>query len=262
MKLHCIVLMGMLCIQIKALSQAPNKTKEPKPLSKHWSFQATAGMQANYFTDEQPHSAVAVGFNGQFRINYAFKKKWGVFAEGGYAGNGGVLVSFTDATNLGFDPTIQFKNTKQSAFLIHSLESSLGLSYRETLKAGWKIRLYAAPQLAINLGEWEHYEKTGYMITPLPGQTPVIGTIEGRQYTDYFDPYWFNIMGGVQLELPVKRNAFLIDFRFVNGITPVRWDYSYIHSPGIQGNIRNNSFRLGVGYLLYGHASAKKTNKK
>ncbi|MFM9500738.1 hypothetical protein ACKI1Q_45140, partial [Streptomyces galilaeus] len=84
---------------------------------------------------------------------------------------------------------------------------------------GWNIRLYAAPQLAINLGEWEHYQKTGYMIAPSQGQIPVIGTIEGKQFTDYFEPYWFSIMGGARFELPLTHHAFLIDLRFVNGIT-------------------------------------------
>ncbi|MBY0479941.1 MAG: outer membrane beta-barrel protein [Chitinophagaceae bacterium] len=237
-----------------------NANAQQKKLSKHWSFQITTGAQFNYFTDEQPHRSISAGTNAQFRINYALKKGWGLFAEGGYAGTGGNLVSFTDNTFLGFDPTIQFKNGKQSDFVIHTLESSLGLSYTIPTKLSWKLKVYAAPQWNVNLGEWERYEKTGAMLTLKPTDPTVIGTIQGQQFTDLFEPYWFSALGGLQFELPIKRNAFLVDFRFVNGLSPARYDYSYINKSGIQGNIRTNSFRVAVGYLIPGHAAHKKTS--
>ncbi len=230
---------------------------QKRSLSKHWSFQLTSGTQFNYFTGQQPHRAISAGFNSQLRVNYALEKGWGLFAEGGYAGDGGNLVSFTDRTMFGFAPTIQFKNTKESVFLIHSGEAALGVSCVLPIKLDWKIRLYTAPLINVNFGEWENYQKTGALVAVATGDQTVISTINGHQYTNYFQPYWFSAMGGIQLELPIHRNAVLIDFRFVNGISTARFDYSYLNTPGIQGNIRTNSFRVAVGYLLHGFASRK-----
>ena len=76
-----------------------------------------------------------------------------------------------------------------------------------------------------------------------------------------FQPYWWSITGGLQIGLPIKKSQeLLIDFRFVNGISPVLYDYSYLGIPGIQGNLRTNSFRVGLGYSI--PAFGKRTKQK
>ncbi len=216
-----------------------------------WQLQATAGSSVNYFTDEQPHRFNTTGYNAQVGINYNSNKHWSIFSEVGIAGTGGGLVSFQDDTYLGFDPTITFKNTKQSQYMIHAIDGKIGGGYTFNLKEGWKIKLYAAPSLSLNIGEWEKYEKTGYLALPKNASSPgIIGTISNRQYTDKFQPYWYSIVGGTQIEIPFHKQFFLVDFRFVNGVSPVIFDYSYLNTPGIQGNLRTNSFRVSLGYMI------------
>lgn len=224
-------------------------SKSPK---NHWSVDLLSGVQANYFTDEQPHHFITGGFNTTVQATRWFGNRWGISALAGYAGNGGGLVSFYDQTWLGFDPSITFKNVKQSTWVLHSLEQGIALNYKIRAKAGWGLELYGAPLLAINLAEWEKYEKTGDLL-PQNGSAGVIATITNRQYTDKFEPYWWSLRGGLRLSLPLKKHQFMIDAGFTNGITPANFSYSYINTAGIQGNIRTNSFKLAIGYRFGRH---------
>lgn len=251
------LLLLLICLQGYSIAQ---KTK-PVP---RWRLQATAGSAFNYFTDEQPHTGINVGLTAHVRLNYSLPKHFSLFAESGYAGTGGTLTSFKDDTWLGFDPSITFQNTKQSSYIIHSLESSVGAAYSIISKALWSVKVYVAPTLSLTLGEWENYEKTGNLLPGVSGSRGVIGTINGKQYVDKFEPYWWGVTSGIQIGLPVKKSQeILIDFRFVNGTSPVLFDYSYIGIPGIQGNIRTNSFRLGLGYSIpaFGKKAKKETKK-
>jgi len=238
------LLLLLICLQGYSIAQ---KTK-PVP---RWRLQATAGATFNYFTDEQPHTGINVGATSHLRLNYSLPKHVSLYAETGYAGTGGTLTSFKDDTYLGFDPSITFQNTRQSSYLIHSLESSVGAAYAIVSKKLWSVKVYVAPTLNVTLSEWESYEKTGNLLPGVSNSRGVVATINGKQYVDRFEPYWWSVTSGLQIALPVKNSQeILIDFRFVNGITPAQFDYSYVGIPGIQGNIRTNSFRLGLGYSI------------
>jgi len=261
-------LVGMLILSGIGLArgQSPPGTAKPSDiLQSRWSLGVSAGGNFNYFTDEQPHRAVSPGFNGQVRVDYNLNKKlknFSIIGSLGYAGTGGNLVSFYDQTFFGFDPTLSFKNVKQSTWVLHTLESSLGLSYKVPLKTAWKLQVYAAPVLSINMGEWERYQKTGNLLVvdgfPNGG---IIGTVTNRQFTDKFEPYWWSVKAGAVLSLPLKKNMVTVDLGFVNGTSPANFGYSYINTPGIQGNIRTNSVRLAFGYH-FNKLSFKKGGKK
>ncbi|MES2332260.1 MAG: outer membrane beta-barrel protein [Bacteroidota bacterium] len=238
------LLLLLICLQGYGIAQ---KTK-PVP---RWRLQATAGATFNYFTDEQPHTGMDVGATAQFRLNYSTSKHFSLYAETGYVAAGGSLTKFTDNTWLGFDPTITFKNAKQSNYLIHSLESSVGAAYSIVTKGLWSVKVYVAPTLNITTGETENYEKTGNLISGVSNSPGVVATINGNQYVDKFKPYWWSATGGLQIGLPVKKSQeILIDFRYVWGLSPVLDDYSYIGTSGVSGNIRTSSFRLGLGYSI------------
>lgn len=248
------LLLLLICLQGYSIAQKTN------PVVPRWHLQVTAGATLNYFTDEQPGTGYDVGGTAHLRLNYSSSKHFSFYAETGYAGTGGSLTKFTDNSWLGFDPTITFKNTKQSEYLIHSLESSVGAAYSISTKGLWSVKVYVAPTLNITTGETEHYEKTGNLISGISNSPGVIATITGDQFVDKFSPYWWGVTSGVQIGLPLmKSQELLIDFRFVGGLTPVLNDYSYIGAPGVSGNIRTNSFRVGVGYSI--PAFGKKTKK-
>ena len=177
------LLLLLICLQGYSIAQ---KTK-PVP---RWRLQATAGATFNYFTDEQPHTGMDVGGTAQIRLNYSSSKHFSFYAETGYAAAGGSLTKFTDNTWLGFDPTITFRNVKQSNYLIHSLESSVGAAYSIVTKSLWSVKVYVAPTLNITTGETENYEKTGNLISGVSNSPGVIATINGNQNVDKFKPYW------------------------------------------------------------------------
>ncbi len=245
------------------LHYADGIAQKAKP-DPRWRFQIGAGAAINYFTNEQPHSGMNLGGVANVRLNYATSKNFSLFAETGYAGAGGSLTKFTDLSYLGFDPTITFKNVKQSSYLIHSLSSSIGMGYTFFTKQNWTIKLYAAPTLNITLGETEQYEKTGNLLTGVSNFPGIIATINGSQNVDKFKPYWWGVTTGLQVGLPIKKMQELyIDFRFSGGLTSVLDDYSYIGTKGVSGNIRTNSFQLGVGYSIpaFRKKSTTTTNK-
>jgi hypothetical protein len=226
-----------------------------------FSLALIAGIANNYFTNEQPLRSNSIGYAFNLRGKYKLKKKWGLQAEVIMASSGGKLLTFRDDTYLGFDPTITFKNSKLSDYHIHNVELAIAPTYNVKLNEKLSLDVYAGPSISILYNEWESYQKTGYLLVPSSSNpTGIIGTITNRQFVDYFEPYWFNIVGGVNLTLSVsKRGAFVMDYRFSNGITPVKFGQSYmVNNPIFRGNIRTNNFRLSLGYQY----SFTKRNKK
>lgn len=255
------LLLLLICLQGYSIAQ---KTKPDSP--NKWRLEATAGVSINYFTDEQPHTGMDVGGTSHLRLAYASSKHFSWYAETGYAATGGSLTKFTDLTSLGFDPTITFKNVKQSNYLIHSLESSVGAAYSVSTKGLWSVKVYVAPTLNITMGETENYEKTGNLLSGVDNFPGVIATINGNQYVDKFKPYYWGFTTGLQLSLPLnpkkaKQQDLLVDFRFVGGLTSVLDDYSYIGTTGVSGNIRTSSFRLGLGYSIPAFGKKYKKHK-
>lgn len=239
-----LLLITAVCLGSSVIAQ------EVKRVSK-WRLQVNAGAAVNYFTNEQPHTGINIGFLSGIQLSYATSKHFGLYAQTGYAGAGGSLTKITDLSYLGFDPTITFANTKQSSYLLHSLASSLGFYYTVVSKQNWSFKIYAAPTLNITLGETEQYEKTGNLLTGVSGFRGVIATITGAQYVDKFKPYWWGLQTGVQFGLPLKkRNELLLNFQYNGGLTSVLDDYSYIGVAGVSGNIRTNAFTVGIGYGL------------
>lgn len=245
-KLFCTGILYLLSLKL-ALGQTKDKNRDIKLTANKWSFDLVAGVQNNYFTNEQPHRFSIPGFHFIVQVNRRIAPKISISGSTGYAGSGGGLVSFYDQTWLGFDPSITFKNVKQSTWLLHTLESTIGINYSLKSMNQWGVEIYANPVWSINLSEWEKYEKTGDLL-PQSSGPGVIATITNRQFTDKFEPYWFSVRAGARILLPVKKQSLLVDFGFTNGLTPVNFSYSYINTAGIQGNIRTNAFKISLGY--------------
>jgi hypothetical protein len=221
----------------------------------------TAGIANNYFTNEQPLRANSIGYAFNLRGKYKLKKNWGIQAEVIMASSGGKLLTFRDDTYLGFEPTITFKNSKLSDYHIHNVELAIAPTYNFKLNDKLSLDIYAGPSVSILYNEWESYQKTGFLLVPSTANpSGIIGTITNRQFVDYFEPYWFNIVGGANVSLSVsKRGAVVMDYRFANGITPVKFGQTYVtNNPLFRGNIRTNNFRLSLGYQY----TFNKRNKK
>lgn len=248
------LLLITLCLGSNAFAQ--NAKPDPR-----WRFEMNAGTVVNYFTNEQPQTGLNVGGVANLRLNYATSKHFGLYVETGYAGNGGSLLKFTDMSYLGFDPTITYKNVKNSSYLLHSLVSGMGLYYQTYYDNNWSLKIYAAPTFNVILGETEQYQKTGNLLAGVDNFKGIIATINGNQYIDKFSPYWVGYHSGFQFTFPLKnKNELSVDFRFNGGITPVLKDYSYIDVPGVTGDLRTESGQVTLGYTL--PAFKKKTKTK
>jgi hypothetical protein len=127
------------------------------------------------------------------------------------------------------------------------------------------ISVYAGPSISFVFNEFEKYEKTGYLLPPSATSTMgVMNTIRNRQFIDYFEPQWVSINSGLSLNYNVnKRGSILMDFRFSNGVTPVRFGQSYMTgNPLFRGNIRTNNVRIALGYTYSLNTKAFKSKNK
>jgi hypothetical protein len=210
------------------------------------------GVSNNYFTDEQPLRSNNIGYVVNARAAYSFNKHWGLQFDANIAASGGKLLTFRDDRNLGFDPTITFVNSKLSSYYLHNMEFGIAPKYSFGPFDKMNISVYAGPSISFVFNEWEKYEKTGYLLPPTStgASLPVMNTITNRQFIDYFEPQWVNLNAGLSLNYSVnKRGSIIMDFRFSNGITPVRFGQSYMTgNPLFIGNIRTNNVRIALGY--------------
>ncbi len=206
-----------------------------------WRIGFVNGVSLNYFTAEQPHTGYAAGYAAHITGDWFVAKNLFIRVTTGYTGYGGQLVTFKDDTRYGFEPLFAFKNTKQSQYILHAIDNWLGLNYQIPSKQTWKCNIGLGAGMAINVGEYEQYTKTGEFI---PG---IYGTVYGNQYTDRFEPYWYQANANAEIVLPSKKLNWVLQGSYVVGLTSVRKNYSYIEFPGITGSIRTNAFQVKLG---------------
>jgi hypothetical protein len=229
------------------------------------SLSLLGGVSNNYFTDEQPLRSNNIGYVVNGRVNYKINKHWGLQFDANIAASGGKLLTFRDDTYLGFDPSITFSNSKLSSYYIHNMEFGIAPRYSFGPFDNMLISVYAGPSISFVFNEFEKYEKTGYLLPPSATSTMgVMNTIRNRQFIDYFEPQWVSINSGLSLNYNVnKRGSILMDFRFSNGVTPVRFGQSYMTgNPLFRGNIRTNNVRIALGYTYSLNTKAFKSKNK
>jgi hypothetical protein len=150
-----------------------------------------------------------------------------------------------------------FKNVKQSSFLLHSVDSWLSLFYQKQTKNNWNYYVGLGAGMENKFFETERYQKTGEFITS------IYGTVQDQQFTNRFENYWFNGNLTAGIELPTSKKVnFIIEARYLYGLTAARNNYSYIEFDGVMGEVRTNAFQLTVGVRNMFKAAKAKTKTK
>lgn len=223
--------------QVKAqTSSAP--TQAPTSL---YGWGLASGISVNNFTYESPHTGINLGYTANGFVDRTIGKNLKLRLTVGYTQAGGTLTTFKDDTRYGFDPMFTFKNTKESSFLLYSIDTWLSMFYEKKTAQNWSYYAGIGGGMANKMGEYEKYEKTGEFVTG------VYGTVENKQFTNRFQRNWFNSNITAGIQLPTKKFNLFVEARYILGITSVRPNYSYIEFDGVESEIRTNAFQLTVG---------------
>ena len=226
------------------------------PTTSKYGWGLTNGISVNNFTYDQPHNGMNLGYTGGGFIDRTLgtKNRLRLRLNLGYTGAGGQLTTFKDDTRYGFDNMFTFKNAKQSSYLLHSVDSWLSLFYQKQTKNDWKYYVGLGAGMENKFFETERYQKTGEFITG------IYGTVQDQQFTNRFENYWFNGNLTAGIELPTSKKVnFIIEARYLYGLTAARNNYSYIEFDGVMGEVRTNAFQLTLGVRNMFKAGKAKT---
>ena len=227
------------------------------PTTSKYGWGIANGISVNNFTYESPHTGLNLGYTANGFIDRTIGKNLKLRLTVGYTQAGGTLTSFKDDTRYGFDPMFTFKNTKESSYLLHTVDSWLSMFYEKRTDNNWSYYIGAGAGMANKLGEYEKYEKTGEFISG------IYGTVENKQFSNRFENYWFNSNFTAGIQLPTKKFNLFVEGRYILGITSVRPNYSYIEFDGVNTEIRTNAFQLTMGARnLFGTNLLKSKKKK
>ncbi|WDF54987.1 porin family protein [Mucilaginibacter sp. KACC 22063] len=240
----------VLLSNITKAQDTSHKTKDSVKVDDHRIIElgVSGGLSLNRFTKEQPQTGYNVGAVAGISAHYNFYKGLGLQIEVNYLQQGGQMITFKDDTRLGLPESFSTKNVKNSSYELNSIEIPLLINYTFDIKKSWKPSLYTGASYAYTFNVTESYRKTGNLLT---GED-IIATVNGKQsVTNQFDRNRYNFIVGANLKLPISnRLSLLVDFRYLNGITAARQNYSYMEKVGFGSDVRSNSFLSKIGLIL------------
>lgn len=209
---------------------------------------ASAGLSFNRFTKGQPHTGENTGYIAGLSINYKLIKSVSLQLEANFLQQGGRTVTFKDDTRFGLPESFETINVTNSTFKLNSIEIPLLINYTFEIRQTWKPSVYLGGSYAYAYNVTESYQKTGNL---LPGED-IIATAAGtRDATNQFNSSRVNFIVGANVKLPLtSKLALLIDLRYLNGLSPVRENYSYMEKAGFGSDIRSNSLISKIGVVL------------
>lgn len=248
---HACVFVFTLVLTNVATAQIASTTKtknHPGKFLESLEVGIAGGFSLNRFTKEQPQTGFNTGYTAGLLVNYKIVKGISFQLEFNSLQQGGQLIRFKDDTRFEIPESFDSKNVKNSSYRLNSIEIPLLINYTFKLKQAWKPSLYAGGSYAYTYNVSENYQKTGDL---LPGED-IMATVSGSQnVTDLFNRTRFNLIVGANIKLPLAERLMLIlDFRYLNGISPARADYSYMDKIGFGTNIRTNSFISKIGISM------------
>lgn len=227
--------------------RAQDTSKNINPVSRI-EIGLAGGLSLNRFSEGQPQTGVSVGYTGGVSLNYKMYQQWSIQIEANFLQQGGQLITFKDDTRLGLPEMFSTKNVRNSSVSFNSFEIPLLLQYAFKLKQSWYPQLYFGGSYAYNVNATDHYRKTGNL---LPGED-IIATVEDSEnVTTLFKRERINLIVGANVHLPLCRGVkMLLDFRYMEGLSPAREHYSYIEKLGFGSDIRSSSFVSKLGIVI------------
>jgi len=208
----------------------------------------SGGLSLNQFSKGQPHTGSNTGYTAGLAINYQLLHSLSLQLEANFLQQGGTTITFKDDTRLGLPESFQTKNVKNSSYKINSIDIPLLVNYAFDIRQSWFPSIYLGGSYGYTLSVNEKYQRTGNL---LPGEDIIATATTTQSVTSRFNSSGVNFIAGANVKLPISgKLMLLIDMRYMNGLTPVMDNYSYMEKVGFGSDLRTNSFISKVGVLL------------
>ena len=254
-KISCSIVLAI-AIAFSSGSDAAAQNSKPENVAAEDTVQhrieigAGGGITLNQFSKGQPHVSQNTGYIAGLSVNYKVFNNFSLQLEVNATQQGGRLLQFVDRTWIGLPESFETKNVTNSSYALNAIDIPLLVNYTFALKTTWKPSLYVGGSYSYTHNVTEHYQKTANL---LPGED-IIATASGsKSSTSRFTTNRANLIVGANIKLPLtSKLLFLIDLRYMNGLTPAIKKFSYMDKVGFGTDLRTNSFvsKLGIIYPL------------
>ena len=205
-------------------------------------YGAKVGATISSFTNQQPHNSIKLGLTTGLYSWYSFNETMAVQLEASYFQAGGRLLDFDYPKDLSLD-TYYVLKTNNNAVTMHNID--IPLLFRYTYSLGdISVVGNLGCALGINMLTGETTETTQIaddgLWTTHTGETNITNAIERYNYA---------VTAGVGLEVPISKDYMvLVDLRYRYGLNTVYKSYSYRNIPQVNGDLKNHSFYVTVGF--------------
>lgn len=208
----------------------------------------SAGLALNRFTKGQPNTGQNTGYTAGLSVSYKLYKNFGLQLETNFIQQGGTTITFKDDTRIGLPESFETKHIRYSSYAINSIEIPLLINYTFHIKQSWMPTVYAGGSYAYAYNITESYKKTGDLLT---GEDVIATVSNTRDASSEFKSSRLNFVAGANLKLPLTSKLFFfVDFRYINGLSPVRENYSYMEKIGFGSDLRSNSLVTKLGMVI------------
>jgi hypothetical protein len=208
----------------------------------------SGGLVLNRFTKGQPNTGQNTGYTAGVAVSYKLYNNFGLQLEANFLQQGGTTITFKDDTRIGLPESFETKHVRYSSYAINSIEIPLLINYTFDIRKAWMPAVYAGGSYAYAYNITESYKKTGDLLT---GEDVIATVSDTRDASSEFKSSRLNFVAGANLKLPLTSKLFfLVDFRYINGLSPVRENYSYMEKIGFGSDLRSNSFVTRLGLVL------------
>jgi len=227
-----------------------SKSNTTDTVASRFEIGVNGGISFNQFTKGQPHASQNTGYTAGLSIHYKLYKNFSIQLEANALQQGGRLIQYIDLTWMGLPESFQTKNVTNSSYALNSIDIPVLINYTLNLKQNWKPSLYIGGSYSYTYNVTENYQKTGDL---LPGEGIISTVSSSRNSTSRFNTNRANLIVGANVKLPLSNKLqFLIDMRYMNGLTPAIEKYSYMDKIGFGTDLRTNSFlsKIGIIYSL------------
>jgi hypothetical protein len=208
----------------------------------------SGGLALNRFTKGQPNTGQNTGYTAGVAVSYKLYNNFGLQLEANFLQQGGTTITFKDDTRIGLPESFETKHVRYSSYTINSIEIPLLINYTFAIRQSWMPTVYAGGSYAYAYNITESYKKTGNLLT---GEDVIATVSDTRDASSEFKSSRLNFVAGANLKMPLTPKLFfLLDLRYINGLSPVRENYSYMEKIGFGSDLRSNSFVTKLGLVL------------
>jgi hypothetical protein len=208
----------------------------------------SGGLALNRFTKGQPNTGQNTGYTAGVSVSYKLYNNFGLQLEANFLQQGGTTITFKDDTRIGLPESFETKHVRYSSYAINSIEIPLLINYTFDIRQSWMPTVYAGGSYAYAYNITESYKKTGNLLI---GEDVIATVSDTRDASSEFKSTRLNFVAGANLKLPLTTKLFfLIDLRYINGLSPVRENYSYMEKIGFGSDLRSNSFVTKLGLVI------------